>query len=111
MLTLSSKQCIDPANICFKPSGGLQTGKTRASNNHNDRQMNVIIIIIHIKVHCYKYLDLYTSLFYDFLDNVCCSIGNRQTRASNNHNALQMNVIVIFNISKCFLQTIEDSNL
>ena len=37
--------------------------------------MNVITIIIHIKIHSYKYLDLYTSLFYDFLDNVCCSIG------------------------------------
>ena len=36
--------------------------------------MNVITIIIHIKLHCYKYLDLNTSLFYDFLDNVCCSI-------------------------------------
>ena len=47
----------------------------RASNNHNDRQMNVITIIIHIKIHCYKYLDLCTSLFYNFLDNICCGIG------------------------------------
>ena len=52
-----------------------QTGKTRASNNHNALQMNVITIIIHIKIHCYKYLDLYTSLFYHILDNVCYSIG------------------------------------
>ena len=31
--------------------------------------MNVITIIIHIKIHCYKYLDLY-RLFYNFLDNI-----------------------------------------
>ena len=27
-----------------------------------------------------------------------CRASNRQTQASNNHNALQMNVIVVFNL-------------
>ena len=55
------------------------------SNNNNNVHLSVIMIIRGSRFVCLKPLRASNQ----------CRASNRQTRASNNHNALQMNVIVI----------------
>ena len=55
--------CLFEARHWFETKWRASNRQNESLNNHNDRQMNVITIIIHIKIHCYNYLDLYTSLF------------------------------------------------